>query len=328
MSWTAALIILFAGVVVSGLLSGMEAGVLTVNRLRIRQLMRAGNAKARLLNGFLDNPENFLWTILVGNTMANILVISLGVDLLLRALGHEPILFVAVFVPGVWVFYALGDLLPKMLFRMFPNRLSMSVARLFRIVHLVLSPLVFLVSGFANAILHWTGGKTFTGNLFGSRDEMRLVMEESAYGLTKDERSLIDRILDMQNLTLRHVMIPLDRVTTVSTGLPLQKVLDLCREKGFTRLPVEQKQAGVPRIIGIVSLKNIMYQTGLNLDKTAGEYVKPALYLHEDMRLDEALRRMRRSGQRLAIVLGRDQVELGVVSLEDILKGMFGEVNL
>ena len=62
--------------------------------------------------------------------------------------------------------------------------------------------------------------------------------------------------------------------------------------------------------------------------KTAGDYIKPALYLNDEMRLEEALRRMQRSGQRLAIVLGRDQRELGIVSLQDILKFIFGEVSL
>jgi len=78
----------------------------------------------------------------------------------------------------------------------------------------------------------------------------------------------------------------------------------------------------------VVSLKTLLYQSDLDVKRTAGHYVKPALYLSEEMRLEEALRRMQRSGQRLGIVLGRDQREVGIVSLQDILKFIFGEVSL
>jgi CBS domain containing-hemolysin-like protein len=80
--------------------------------------------------------------------------------------------------------------------------------------------------------------------------------------------------------------------------------------------------------VGVLSLRAVMYQAELDLEKLAADYVKPALYLEEDMRLEAALKRMQRSGQRLAIVLGRDKRETGIVSLQDILKVIFGEVRL
>ena len=85
---------------------------------------------------------------------------------------------------------------------------------------------------------------------------------------------------------------------------------------------------GRRRIVGIVSLKTLLYQPDFNPAHAAGHYVQPALYLNEDLRLEEALQRMQKSGQRLAIVLDRNQGELGLVSLQDILKAIFGEVNL
>ena len=78
----------------------------------------------------------------------------------------------------------------------------------------------------------------------------------------------------------------------------------------------------------MLSLKTLLYQGDFNPGKTAGHYLKPALYLSEEMRLEEALRRMQRSGQRLGIVLGRDQLEFGIISLQDVLKFIFGEVSL
>ena len=129
----------------SFLLSGMEAGVFALNRLRVRRLARAGRPSAKLLHGFLENPENFLWTILVGNTLANFLILGWMVVKLHEWFLGQRAWIIIVFAVVVFLFYALFDLLPKMLFRAYPNQLCLSAANLFRPVHFVLSPLVSMV---------------------------------------------------------------------------------------------------------------------------------------------------------------------------------------
>src|SRR5688572_1952716 len=97
---------------VSFLLSGMEAGVLALSRIRIRQQMRAGNRRAEALYGYLENPESFLWTILVGNTLANFVALSSGALVLHRQFAGQPVLLFLAFFAGVLLFYTLFELLP------------------------------------------------------------------------------------------------------------------------------------------------------------------------------------------------------------------------
>jgi CBS domain containing-hemolysin-like protein len=139
---------------------------------------------------------------------------------------------------------------------------------------------------------------------------------------------MINRVLDLQALTVRQAMKPLAEAVTVTTRTPLGEALGLWRESKFSRLPVREDRGGQQRIIGLLACRTLLYQADLDLAKTAGDYVKPALYLEEDLRLEIALRRMQRSGQRLAIVLGRDRRESGLIALYDVLKVMFGEVSL
>src|SRR5947209_7120108 len=103
--------------VLSFMLSGMEAGVFALSRLRIRQQLRAGNRAAQVLYRYLENPENFLWTILVGNTVANFIILGWLIAVLHGSLGHHRVLFGIVFSVVVFLFYSFFDLLPKMLFR-------------------------------------------------------------------------------------------------------------------------------------------------------------------------------------------------------------------
>jgi CBS domain containing-hemolysin-like protein len=309
-------------------LSGMEAGVFALNPVRIRHWMRTGKPRARVLQGFLERPENFFWTILVGNTLANFVAVVLVVLFLHRQWGHQPALALAVFLSAVFCLFATCELLPKMLFRAAPNRLCLSLVGLFRVVHAALQPLVRSLYWLSRLLLRWTGGRTDLGQLFSSREELRQALQETGQNLTTEEQAMINRVLDLHGLKIGQLMTPLAQAVTVHVDTPMREALRLCREKRLTRLPVWQGDAGNRRVAGVVSLKTLLYLSDLDLAKTAGHYVKPALYLPEEMRVEEALRRIRRGGQRLTIVLGRAQQEIGVVTLEDILKVIFGEVNL
>jgi len=317
-----------ACLVVSFVLSGMEAGVFALSRLRIRQQMRAGRPSAKALHHYLENPENFLWTILVGNTVANCLILGWLVVVFHAVLGYYRIAFIVVFSVAAFLLYVFFDLLPKMLFRLYPNRLCLLLARPFGVLHWILRPLVAAVETVSSLLLRWRGGKAFTGYLFGNREELRQVMQESSQALTTEERTMISHVLDLQTLTVRQVMKPIEQTVTLTAHTPVSVLLAVCREQRFTRLPVREVREGQERIVGIVALNALLYQAALDANKPLSEYMKPALFLDEDMRLEVALQRMQRSGERLAIVLGRERREIGILSLQDVLSIIFGEVRL
>ena len=322
------LLVFLASIAISFLLSGMEAGVFALSPLRVRQRMRAGHRRAVALFSYLENPENFLWTILVGNTLSNLVAASLAVHGLHRWLGHAPGLFWLAFLAGLIVFYAFCELLPKMLFRVYPNQLCLQLALPFRIIHVALRPLVVVTAWFARHLIPWSAGKTFTGRLFANREELRVLIQESSQGLTSEERTMINRVLDLQSLTVRDLATPLGQAVTISAEAPVQELIALCRETGFSRIPVWQERGARRRIAGVVNVSTVLYEPGPEPGRVVGDHLKPALFLDGEMRLETALRRMQRTGQRLAVVLDRDRAEVGVVSLQDVLKVIFGEVTI
>ena len=312
----------------SFLLSGMETGVFSMNRLRVRRLARSGNREARLLHGFLERPERFLWTILVGNTLVNFAILGWILARLHVALAGHGVWVIVSFIVAVFVFYAFFDLLPKMLFRTYPNRLCLASAPAFRLVSLVLRPLVSLVEGISWLVLRLRGSRAFTGRLFGNREEMRAVMAEAAQALTSDEHAMINRVLDLQHFTVAKITVPLTKAFSADVQTPLRDAFALAREKNLSRLPVWEMRDGRRRVAGLLDVTSLLFVEKLSMEKSAADFMTPALFLDENTRLEIALRRMQRAGQRLAIVLGRAGSEVGVISLEDILKLMFGEVKL
>lgn len=314
-------------IALSFVLSGMETGVFALSRLRVRRQMRAGKSSAKWLHHWLENPENFLWTILVGNTVVNFFVLGTLFARVHAEIGHRHAWFAVTFIGIVFVFYALCDLLPKMLFQKFPNRLCMAMARPFRFVHIALKPLVALVEWGSVRFLRWTGGTTFKGQIFGNREEFRLVMQETAQGFTTEERVMINRVLDLQSLTVQSVTTPIAIAKTVTAQTTVGELFAICREMRHTRFPVWDLRDQRRRIVGLVDLDRVLYRADVTSERLVGEFVLPAVYLDENLRVEEAMRRLRRAGQMLAIVMREDR-EVGIISMQDILSKVFGEVKL
>ena len=312
----------------SFLFSGMETGLLALNRFRIRQLMRAGDRRARLLHRYLADPEPLLWTILVGNTVANVCAGLLVLSAIYRVWPDEPLLFAGAAVALAIILFAFCEMVPKTLFGTYPNRLCLMLVRPFRVLRLLLSPLVALVELVAGGMTRGAGGRAFGGSTFANREELRWLMQESGQGFTTEERAMISRVMDLEKLTVRSQLVPWDRVVSLESAASMDAVMEAAREHRFTRMPVWEKQGGRREVVGLISLKRLLFETEIDPAKTADDYTTPALFVDESKRLEDALQLMQRTGHRMALVQDRRKRPVGIVCLEDILRVIFGEVRL
>ena len=125
---------------------------------------------------------------------------------------------------------------------------------------------------------------------------------------------MINRVLDLQSLTVRQAMKPIGDAVTLPAQASVSKALEVCREKHFTRIPVWEEADGRQRVVGLVSCNDLLFKPGLDPQRALAELIRPALYLDEDLRLELAMRRMQKAGQRLAIVLGRERRDRSIVT--------------
>jgi CBS domain containing-hemolysin-like protein len=312
---------------ISFLCAGMEAGVFALGRWRIRQQAREGRRRAKVLMGYLDQPENFLWTILVANTLAAFVSISLIVFELFKLLRGHPVFDFIAFVAALLLFYATCDLFPKVLFRMYPNRCCMIAAIPFQLIHLLMTPLASLIQRFSNLFLQWTGGQAYTGKIFSSRKELRMAMQHSTEGLTTEERGMITRVLDLQQTTVGQIMLPFWRLPDLQSQLTGNELLNIARDTNRNQLPVWEDMTR-RRIAGVVDFRSILYGNDNERARPIRERMTPALYIRDHVVVEEALRRLQRSGQPIAIVLDAARREVGVIGFEEILRSIFGEVKI
>jgi CBS domain containing-hemolysin-like protein len=327
MDWLLFIVLPFC-LATSFLCSGMEAGIFTLGRWRIAQQMRAGQQRAARLYAYLQNTENFLWTILVANTLALFFAMWIIAVALIRSFAEKPFVFWVSYLAAAFVFYAFCDLLPKTLFRKFPNRLCLAMSAPFRVLHILLFPIVSIVETIANVLLRWTGGRTFKGHVFSSRNELRLLLEDTSEALTSEERGMIARVFDLHNIAVRQIAIPFARVPTLNANDKLSEALARFRETPSNILPVWNSDPRKRQIAGFLEARRVLYEPALQASDEIARHLSPAMYIDEDARVHDALRRMQRTGQRMAVVLSRERREIGLVRIEEILKVIFGEVRL
>ena len=167
-----------------------------------------------------------------------------------------------------------------------------------------------------------------TGEMFSDREEMRRVMKSSGQNLTSEERSMIDRVMDLQHRTLANVMLPLHKVVSISADATIEDAIAQSRETSILRMPVFDQQEGRKVFLGVLNLKYLLYEWEDKRHDPVRKHVTGVMHLQSNMNVDDALRQMQEAGQRVGLVLNAKQKEVGWVNIRDILKTVFGEVNI
>ena len=164
-------------------------------------------------------------------------------------------------------------------------------------------------------------------HLFSSREELRQMMTESSQSLTEDEREMIDRVLDLQKIPVRDLAIPFEHLQEVNIEMSVAEVIQAYPVETHIRIPVWLDDEEHRRIVGVVNLRRLIFLPEDEWNRPVGHFLESALYQDEDIRLQKLLQLMQRSGQRAVVILNKRKQELGIVTLPDILKVIFGKVR-
>ena len=308
----------------SFIFSGIETGIFFLNRLRVRQQMRKGGKRAKILFNFYREPEKFYWTILLGNTLSNVTFIT-TLLLVINNLNSIKLFHISLFIFGVFALFTFCDFLPKILFRTFPNRLCLFFAKPFRIIQIIFSPMISIISKIFGNAFEGSVGQPLASRLFKNREELKNLMEESDESLSDEERFMINQVLRLNERTLGQLSIPLKKSITASADRPISEIVQLCKKHKIARIPIWKFNGGQRKVIGIATLKTSLYREDYDGKKPARDYIQPPLFLPSDLKVEAALKRMQLSGHWLAIVTSESRREVGIVALKDILKVVFNE---
>jgi CBS domain containing-hemolysin-like protein len=303
--------------------SAAEMAFIAANRVRLRHLAEEGSrTAARYLEDF-RRPERVLSTAMMGVTIAHIIASSAVTYALLPALGGwAPWVVTAALTPVMLVF---GEVIPKAVAREWATSLILRLYVPIRWASALLAPLVWATTRVVSGLLRFFGGPGADSRHFVSREELKalLAMEPDEADVTTVEAEMIDKIFDLGDTTVREVMVPLVEVAMLpETATPADAVA-LISQRGFSRIPIYAQRE--TDIVGVVAAMDLL-RRGAEASSLA-ELRRPASYVPETKRIDDLLREMQRSRNHLAVVVDEYGGSTGVVTLEDILEQIVGEIQ-
>jgi putative hemolysin len=294
----------------SFLVSGTEAGILSLNRVRLRHLARQKDRAAVQLQQLLERPARLLVTALVLTSLLNIVALVLLVNTLVGWFGWAG--YFLTFVLGLPLFLLAVELLPKAIFRRVPYRELASLASLLDVASMVLTPVIYLGSLFAKSVL----GLQRPREMFVAREDLKYITSEvERMGmLSSIERQMIHNVVDFRSVKVSDVMISLSKIVTVRPETPIEQLIELSRRSGFDRYPVLDS-AG--KIVGLVNLFEVLVDP--DSASTVRNYLRRILTVRSDEQASIVLRRLRASLSSLAAVVDAEGHPTGIVSAEDLL---------
>jgi CBS domain containing-hemolysin-like protein len=308
---------------VTALFSAAEMSFIAANRVRLRHMAEGGHRTAiRYLEAF-RSPERLLSTAMMGVTLAHITASTVATWALIPVVGGGAALLVTLgLTPLMLVF---GEVIPKAVARERATGLILVLFPVIEGVGKLLTPLTWGANTLVARALSLLGRQRTSTRQFVSREELKLLlqMEPEEADVTVTEAEMIDKIFDLGETAVREVMVPLVDVAALPETASPADAVRLIRERGFSRIPVFTDRAF--NIAGVVTAMDLLRQGGQAPDLRS--LMRPATYVPETKRIDDLLREMQKNRVQLAVVVDEYGGAVGIVTVEDIIEEVVGEIR-
>ncbi len=320
--------------VLSAFYSGSETALVSVNKIRINQLVESEDAKAKIIHHLVESPDRMLALTLAGTNLANVLISQFGDRLTARVLPdaehlQEPIAI-------IWVTTLLlifGEILPKTIFRVKADSLALRYAYPLRISESVLAPLMYLVQTLTKLIVKIVDRGKNTPSPDAQREELRLLatMGERSGNLLTDQRRMIHSLLNLQDRTVAQVMVPLVDIVAIEKNTNREDFLQVATDAGFSRIPVYEEQ--IYNIIGIVNLLDVIYDdvesetdSAPSEPTTIEPFIRTDLhFVPESKNINALLKEIQNTRHTMVFAVDEYGGTVGLVTVEDLVEEIVGE---
>jgi len=317
-------IILGLLILLSGLFSSSETGLMSLNRYRLKHLAENGNRGAILAQKLLDRPDRLLGLILLGNNFVNILASAIATVLALRLLGEAGIAIATGLLTFVVLIFA--EVAPKTVAALYPERIAIPAAYVYTPLLKAIYPLVYAVNLFANAILKMVGIHPERVQRDGvSVEELRSVVMETSQLVPQKHQDMLLGILNLENATVDDIMVPRNEITALNLDESWEDIIDDLTTCQRTRLPIYK--GDINNIIGVVHMRRVislLTRNELTRENLEAQIREP-YFIPEGTSLYQQLINFQKNKRRTALTVDEYGDLQGLVTLEDILEEVVGE---
>lgn len=316
------LIVLIILIFLSGFFSSAETALSTVNRVRLRALEEEGNRRAAKVNKILESYSKMLSTILIGNNIVNLTASSLATTLAIRvnlAVGIATGALTIIILLG-------GEIVPKTWAMLYSEKLCLLYSDIIYGLMYVLTPVIFVVDKLSNGILRLLHVDPRQRVSTMTETELKTYVDVSHEDgvIESEEREMIYNVFDFSDALAKDIMIPRINMVTVSVDADYNQVMDVFRDSMYTRLPVYQDDKD--NIIGLINIKDFILTTD-QTDFSVRSILREAYYTYEYKKSADLMLEMREKTMNVAFVLNEYGDTVGMITLEDLLEEIVGEIR-
>ena len=314
-------------VLVNAVFAGSEMALVSLRESQIRRLERSSRA-GRVLARVAGDPNRYLATIQIGITLAGFLASAAAAVSLARPLvaplgflgnAAEPAAIVVVTIVLTFFTLVFGELAPKRVAMQRAEGWALMVARPLDLLSTVSRPLVWLLGRTSNLVVRVTGGDPDAGREEVSTEELR-DMVEAQQTIPADQRMIISGAFEVADRVLREVLTPRGQVFTLPATTPAGEALRLIAGAGQSRAPVVGPD-GLDDVLGMVHIRDLVDADGL-----VAQHAYPAVFLPETLKVTDGIRQLRQQRQQLAVVVDERGAVDGIVTMEDLVEEIVGEI--
>ena len=326
------LIVLIILIGLSAFFSSAETAIMTVNKIRLRALAEEGNKKAKRLLAVTEEPSKFLGAILIGNNVVNLSASSLATLFTTKVLEQNFGSGVAVYAAGIatgvltLLVLVFGELTPKTLATVKAEKMSLLYVTPICALMWILTPLIFITNVLAGGVLKLLGVSKDDKEKAITEQELRTIVDVSHEEgvLETDEKKMINNVVDFGDAKAKDIMVPRADMTMLDVNCSYAELLKCFRENRYTRFPVYEDSKD--NVIGVLNVKDLLLmKPGRTF--SLRRYLRKPHFVFENRRLGEMLAQMREGGVSLSIVLNEYGAPVGMITLEDMLEEIVGEIR-
>ncbi|MEM9223450.1 MAG: HlyC/CorC family transporter [Pseudomonadota bacterium] len=322
-------IIIFVLLALSGFFSGSETALTAASRARLHQLEKAGSRRAGTAARLTQNRERLIGALLVGNNLVNILASALATSALLRIFGDAAIAYATVIMTALVLIFS--EVLPKTLAILRPEPFALVVAPVVRVIVFVFSPVTKTVQQIVRLILRLFGVRADEQAVQSAREEIRgaVDFQHAEGGLHKAERDRLGALLDLADIEVNEVMVHRTRMRLLNADDPPEVIVEEALASPYTRLPLWKEKP--ENIIGVLHAKDLLRAVQAakgdmtKLDVAA--IANPPWFVPDTTRLHDQLNAFLKRQSHFAVVVDEYGEVMGLVTLEDILEEIVGEIE-
>lgn len=304
-----------------GFFAGMETGVISVNRLRLRHMVRHRVPNARVLQQFVANPEYLLGTTLIGTNICYVSASVLAADLGARLGGAVGTSIAALATSLIILIFA--EYSPKTWFQSNPTLRVLPLAGLLKAAAVLLRPLSWSLGGVLTLLIPLADKSRYKGQPLVSREELlHLAREGVETGvLTRDELRMIRGVFQLRGKTCGDIMVPCEKIVSALTTATTVDLIELARKNDANRFPVWDKEKKA--FVGVVHIYDVLADPERE-SKKASDYMRPVQLVSSGTPADHVLPRMRLTRQPLVLVTDERYEVVGLVTLSDVMEEVVG----